>query len=71
MQTCGPTYQDDFLDFFGRAPVKHPRRVVPLHIHVHVLNLFISRNKEGVMSAKNGLHLHKKMNWQDFFKTMD
>lgn len=47
-----PTHQNDFFDFLWRAPVKHPCRVIPLHVHVHVFDLFISRNKKGVMSTE-------------------
>lgn len=38
------THQDDFLYLLGRTPVKHPSRVIFLHIGVHVVNLIIARN---------------------------
>lgn len=44
------THQDDLLDVFGRAPVKHPRGVVFLYVLVHALNLLVSRDEERVMS---------------------
>ena len=31
--------------------MKHSRGIVLLHVQVHVLDLFISRNEQGVMSA--------------------
>ena len=45
------THQDDLLNLFGGTPVKHSCGIVLLHIHVHVLDLFISRNEQRVMSA--------------------
>lgn len=46
----GRTHQDDLLDVFGWAPMKHPRRVIFLHILVHALNLLVPRDKEWVVS---------------------
>lgn len=46
------THQDDFLDVLGRAPVKHPCRVIPLHVHVHVLDLLVTRDEKGVVSTE-------------------
>ena len=44
------TYQDDLLDVFGWAPVKHPGGVVFFYVLVHALNLLAARNEERVMS---------------------
>lgn len=38
------THQDDFLYLLGCTPVKHPSRVVLLHVGVHVVNLIIAGN---------------------------
>lgn len=43
-QRSSSTHQDDLFDVFGRTPVKHPCRVIPLDVHVHVLDLLISRD---------------------------
>lgn len=44
------THQDDLLNVFGRAPVKHPRGVIFLYVLVHALNLLVSQDEEWVMS---------------------
>ena len=44
------THQDDLLDVFGRAPVKHPCGVVFLYVLVHALDLLIPWDEERVMS---------------------
>lgn len=44
------THQDDLLDVFGRAPVKHPRGVVFLHVLVHALDLLVARDEKRVVS---------------------
>lgn len=54
-----PTHQSYFFDVFWWAPVKHPCRVIPLHAHVHALDLFISRNLKGVVSTgKKGQYIY-------------
>lgn len=47
------THQDDLFDVLGRAPVKHPCRVIPLHVHVHVLNLLVAGDEERVVSTED------------------
>lgn len=44
------THQDDLLDVFGRAPVKHPRGVVFLNVLIHALNLLVPRDEEWIVS---------------------
>lgn len=50
------THQDDLLDLFRRTPVEHSCGVILLHVHVHVLHLFVPRDYKRIMPAEGTRH---------------